>query len=63
MQQFTASSLTFENIATFKIKNSGDVTINVGTTNGGTEIGSVGTGAELLYATESDTTIYLTIQA
>ena len=60
-QQFTASSLALENIATFKIKNSGDVTINVGTTNGGTEIGSVGTGAELLYATESDTTIYLTV--
>lgn len=61
LQQFTENSLTFENIATFKIKNSGAVTINIGTTEGGNEIGSVGANAELLYSIISDTTIYLTV--
>lgn len=61
LQQFTTGSLILENIATFKIKNTGNITINVGTTEGGTEIGSVGENAELIYGTTGNQTIYLTV--
>lgn len=58
-QQFTDSVFIKENMASLKIKNNTGETINIGTTNGGSEIGSVATGGSLQYTFDTDTTIYI----
>lgn len=61
MQQFTASSLTLENVATIKIKNlDANTTILIGTSAGGSDIGTIA-NAELTHATSGNQTIYLTV--
>lgn len=62
MQQFTSSSFTLENVSTLTITNI-DATkvIKVGTTAGGSEIGTIA-NATTTYTFEGDTTIYISVQ-
>jgi hypothetical protein len=59
-QQFTSASLSLENIGTLTIHNTSTDTINLGTTNGGTEIGTSGANTTITYTFTADTTIYIT---
>lgn len=61
-QQFTNTTLALERVATIKLKStSADTTILVGTTSGGSDIGTI-SNSEITYATIGDVNIYLTIQ-
>lgn len=60
--QFDGTTITLTEVATIKFKNTdANTTILVGTTQGGSEIGTIA-NAELNYNTIGDVTIYLTIQ-
>ena len=59
-QQFTQASFTGENLSTLTVtSNSANVVVKVGTTQGGSEIGTVA-NATTTFTFESDTTIYIT---
>lgn len=59
MEQFTSATFALENVSTLTIKNtSASTTIKVGTTAGGSEIGTV-TNATITYTFDADTTIYI----
>lgn len=61
-QQFTQASFTGENLSTLTVTSkSANVVIKVGTTQGGSEIGTVA-NASTTFTFEADTTIYITKQ-
>lgn len=61
-QQFTQTSFTGENLATLRVTSkTADIVVKVGTTQGGSEIGTVA-NASTTFTFESDTTIYITKQ-
>ena len=60
-QQFTSSNFTLEVVGTLTIYNNEvGATIKVGTTNGGTEIGTSGENTAITYTFTNDGTIYIT---
>jgi hypothetical protein len=62
-EQFTSATFTYDNLTSVHFQNTdADVTILIGNTPGGSEIGTIA-NAHLIHNTTSDETIYLTISA
>ena len=59
-QQFTNANFTLENIGTLTIHNNSTDTINLGTTSGGTDIGTSGSNTAITYTFTNDGAIYIT---
>lgn len=59
-QQFISANLSLQNKGTLTIYNTSSDTIKLGSTNGGSEIGTSGPNTTITYKFTADTTIYIT---